>query len=328
MGITSTGFATSKGFAASEGSVRTVDALPKPSRSAAIRRASSVMACMSSRLTSPPFTASPICAAVRLNSSWIFSSFEPIYLRDQPCPYFFNGAVESVQFGGLLLKTAGGLGNLRGPDAPPRGSQGREWRPPVCGSDPGFRIGRQPTGRRSQHDDTLVDVFALGLDVLVFLEIKLKLLQFACPPRGIVLQSRGLVDQSLGNSARALVFEIWSCRCRRRSPRDGRHWAAGLRVYVGPQNEGLCFGTRRLGNLTDWRTGGESRYLLRRRRDAHSRSRRCGWGAPLLRQNEPQCRNADHQFSDQYDDQAHLITLLSKRTGGYRVDLVHIEVSG
>jgi hypothetical protein len=38
---------------------------------------------------------------------------EPIYLRDQPCPYFFNGAVESVQFGGLLVKIAGGLANLR-----------------------------------------------------------------------------------------------------------------------------------------------------------------------------------------------------------------------
>ena len=46
---------------------------------------------------------------------------EPIYLRDQPCPYFFNGAVESVQFGGCP-----------GPDAPPRGSQGRERRPLVC----------------------------------------------------------------------------------------------------------------------------------------------------------------------------------------------------
>jgi hypothetical protein len=48
--------------------------------------------------------------------------------------------------------------------------------------------GANRTDRRSQHDETLVDVFALGLDVLVFLEIKLKLLQFACPPRGIVLQ--------------------------------------------------------------------------------------------------------------------------------------------
>jgi len=38
-----------------------------------------------------------------------------------------------------------------------------------------------------------------------------------------------------------------------------------LRVDVGPQNEGRRFGTRRLGNLTDWRTGGESKYLLRRR---------------------------------------------------------------
>jgi hypothetical protein len=35
--------------------------------------------------------------------------------------------------------------------------------------DLGFRIGRQPTGRRSQHDETLVDVLAFGLDILVFL---------------------------------------------------------------------------------------------------------------------------------------------------------------
>ena len=112
-----------------------------------------------------------------------------------------------------------------------------------------------------------------GLDVLVLLEIKLKLLQFEiklkllqflCPPRGIVLQSRGLADHSLGNSARAeaLVFDIWSCCCRRRrSLHARRHWAAGLRVDVGLQNEERRFGTRRLGNLTDWRTGGESRYL-------------------------------------------------------------------
>ena len=53
-------FFTSTGFAASAGSVTTADALPKPSRSAAIRWASAVMACMLSRLTSPPFTASPI----------------------------------------------------------------------------------------------------------------------------------------------------------------------------------------------------------------------------------------------------------------------------
>ena len=38
---------------------------------------------------------------------------EPIYLRDQSCPYFFNGAVESVQFGRLLVKIAGGLATLR-----------------------------------------------------------------------------------------------------------------------------------------------------------------------------------------------------------------------
>jgi hypothetical protein len=89
----------------------------------------------------------------------------------------------------------------------------------------------------------LFDVFARGLDVLVVLEIKLqfeiklKLLQFVCPPRGIVLQSRGLVDHSLGNSARTLVFDFRSGHCRR-SLRDRRHWAAGLRVDVGLQNEG------------------------------------------------------------------------------------------
>jgi hypothetical protein len=138
-----------------------------------------------------------------------------------------------------------------------------------------------------------------------------------CPLRGIVLQSCGLVDHSLGNSARALVFDIRSCCCRQRSLRDRRHWAAGLRVDVGLQNEGRRFGTCRLGNLTDWRTGGESRYLLRRRRDAHSRSRRCGWSAPLLRQNEPQGRNAeDRQHSNDNDDQAHLITLSARAAAG------------
>ena len=65
LSFTSAGFATSTGFTASAGSVVTADALPKPSRSAAMRRACSVMPCMSSRLTSPPFTASPICAAAR-----------------------------------------------------------------------------------------------------------------------------------------------------------------------------------------------------------------------------------------------------------------------
>src|SRR4029077_19140732 len=38
---------------------------------------------------------------------------ESIYLGDQPCPYFFNGAVESMQFGGLLVKIADRLANLR-----------------------------------------------------------------------------------------------------------------------------------------------------------------------------------------------------------------------
>jgi hypothetical protein len=151
------------------------------------------------------------------------------------------------------------------------------------------------------------------LEIKLQIEIKRKLLQFVCPPRGIVLQSRGLVDQSLGNSAWGLVFDIRSCRCRRRSLRDRRHWATGLRVDVGLQNEGRRFGTRRLGNLTDWRTGGESRYLLRHRSRVHSRSRCCRRSAPLLRQNKPRGRDTeDHQRSNDNDDQAHLITLLSK----------------
>ena len=55
---------------------------------------------------------------------------EPIYLREQPRPYFFNGAVENAQLGGLLLK----IRSCESPDrdAPPRGSQGRERRPLVC----------------------------------------------------------------------------------------------------------------------------------------------------------------------------------------------------
>ena len=106
---------------------------------------------------------------------------EPIYLRDQPCPYFFNRAVESVQFGGLLLKIAGGL-RILSSDAL------REDREVANGDllfaqfDPGFRIGREPTGRRSSHHETLVDVFARGPDVLVILEMKLKLLQFVSTP--------------------------------------------------------------------------------------------------------------------------------------------------
>src|SRR4029078_5525001 len=108
----------------------------------------------------------------------------------------------------------------------------------------------------------------------------LKLLEFVSPPRGIVLQSRGLVDQSLGNTARALVFDIRSRHWRRRSMRDYHHWATGLRVDLGLQNEGQGFGTRCLGNLTDWRTGGESSYLLHLRPDAHIRSGRLGGGVP------------------------------------------------
>ena len=74
---------------------------------------------------------------------------EPIYLRYQPCSYFFKGAVESVQFGCLLLKITRGLANLR------VRMHLRADRKVANGDllfaqcDPGFRIGRQPTGRRS-----------------------------------------------------------------------------------------------------------------------------------------------------------------------------------
>jgi hypothetical protein len=87
---------------------------------------------------------------------------ESIYLRYQPRPYFFNGAVESMQSGGLLLKIARSLANVR------VRMHLRADRTVANGDllfaqcDPGFRIGRQPTGRRSQHDETLVNVFARG----------------------------------------------------------------------------------------------------------------------------------------------------------------------
>jgi hypothetical protein len=41
--------------------------------------------------------------------------------------------------------------------------------------------------------------------------------------------------------------------------------------------------------LTERRTGGESRYVLRRRSEAHS-GHRTGWGGPLLRGNHPKGR--------------------------------------
>ena len=76
------------------------------------------------------------------------------------------------------------------------------------------------------------------------------------------------------------------------------------------QNEERCFGTRRLGNLTDRRSGGESGYVLCRRSDAHGRGRRCGWGGPLLRGDEPKGRKAeDHQRGDDNDDKSHLQAL-------------------
>ena len=76
------------------------------------------------------------------------------------------------------------------------------------------------------------------------------------------------------------------------------------------QNEERCFGTRRLGNLTDRRSGGESGYVLCRRSDAHGRGRRCGWGGPLLRGDEPKGRKAeDHQRGDDNDDESHLQAL-------------------
>jgi hypothetical protein len=48
---------------------------------------------------------------------------EPIYLRDQPRPYFFNGAVDSAQFGGLLLKIVCGLANVGAGKDPSLGLQ-------------------------------------------------------------------------------------------------------------------------------------------------------------------------------------------------------------
>ena len=66
----------------------------------------------------------------------------------------------------------------------------------------------------------------------------------------------------------------------------------------------------RQGNLTDRRTGGESGYVLCRRSDAHGRGRRCGWGGPLLRGDEPKGRKAeDHQRGDDNDDESHLQAL-------------------
>jgi len=160
-------------------------------------------------------------------------------------------------------------------------------------------------------------VVLLGQEVVVLValdhEVQLVKLVPWRLPRGIVPQSRGLVDHSLRNSARAeaLVFDVRSCCCRRRRSLHARR--SGLRVDVGLQNEERRFGTRCLGNLTDWRTGGESRYLLRRRRDAHSRSRRCGWGGPLLRQNEPKGRKPDdYQCGNDNDDHAHVLTLSAK----------------
>jgi hypothetical protein len=75
-----------------------------------------------------------------------------------------------------------------------------------------------------------------------------------------------------------------------------------------------CFGTRRLSNLTDRRTRGERRFVVCRRSDAHSRGRRCGWGGPLLRGDEPKGRKAeDHQRGDDRDDKSHLILLGNRR---------------
>ena len=67
---------------------------------------------------------------------------------------------------------------------------------------PGFRIRRQTICSRSQHSEALVDVLGHSLEVLLVLleiQIKLKLLQFLIPPSSIVLQSRGLIDDSLRN---------------------------------------------------------------------------------------------------------------------------------
>ena len=74
---------------------------------------------------------------------------EPIYLRDQPRPYFFNGAVESLQFGGLLLKIVCGLAKLRVRMHLRADRKVAHGYLLFAQCNHGFRIGRQPTGRCS-----------------------------------------------------------------------------------------------------------------------------------------------------------------------------------
>ena len=84
---------------------------------------------------------------------------EPIYLRDQSRPYFFNGTVESAQFGGLLLKIVCGLANLR------VRMHLRADRKVANGDllfaqcDPGFRIGaNRPAAARSTTRHSLMSL--------------------------------------------------------------------------------------------------------------------------------------------------------------------------
>jgi hypothetical protein len=103
---------------------------------------------------------------------------EPIYLRDQPCPYFFNGAAESVQFGGLPLKISCLLANLRVGMHLHADCKVENRSLLLAECDSGCSIRRQPIGRRAHQDEALVDIFAGGLDILlVLLEVELEVLQ-------------------------------------------------------------------------------------------------------------------------------------------------------
>jgi hypothetical protein len=77
---------------------------------------------------------------------------EPIYLRDQACPYFFNGAVEIVQFGALLLKITRSLANIRG--ASDASSSIRRARGRAAADAEGFAAARYRR-RRPHHDGTV-----------------------------------------------------------------------------------------------------------------------------------------------------------------------------
>jgi hypothetical protein len=90
-----------------------------------------------------------------------------------------------------------------------------------CDSD--FSVRRQSIRRHAHHDEALVDIFAGGLNILlVLVEVEFNVLQLLTPSRGIVLQSRRLMDHCHGNRARAQVLYIQSCFCHRRSLHAGR----------------------------------------------------------------------------------------------------------